>query len=404
MNRAHAHISPSGAERIARCPGSPNATADLPRRGNEAAARGTVEHEITADCLIYGFDPYDYVGETHECDGFKISISAEDAEMIAIGVDWALEQPGRLFVETRVDLSQWSPFEFGTLDVGIVNDDEIVLCDHKYGFVPVDAESNKQVAIYAMGFYEQIARHLTKATRFRLIINQPRRIGTKWREWIVDLDDLREFMGDIQEAVAKATDPDAPRLAGRVQCQYCAANPAMGGPGCDALEAYMLNLMGLDRDALDDVDLLGVPVIMPDLSKLSPEQLVVLIEHRPMIKNWIDGLSRVANERARNGEAFPGKKLVKVKGDREYTDEAAAEVVLVDALGRDESFTKKLKSPAQAEKVLKPTKRKPGNPDAWAALNALIVRPDKEPELADLSDEREEYVPNEDRFDEEDVK
>ncbi len=401
MSRAHALISPSGAERISRCKGSVNATKDLPRRSNEAAARGTVEHEIQAECLIYGFDPFDYVGETHECEGLQISISEDDALMMSIGVDWAREQPGRMFVETRVDLRRWPPFEFGTLDLGFVTDDLITLVDHKMGFVPVEAEGNKQVAIYAMGFWEQIARHITKATKFRLIINQPRRVGAKWREWNVELDDLREFMGDIQESVAEALDPDAPRTPGLVQCQYCAANPAMGGPGCDALEEYMLSMMGLDRDALDDATLLGVSIVMPDLSKLSAEQIVTLIKHRPMIKNWIDGISKIANERARAGEEFPGMALYKASGDREWKDPAEAEAILVEALGREESFTRKLKSPAQAEKVLKPTKRKPGNPEAWERLNALIDRPGKEPELAPLTDEREEYVPNEDRFDEE---
>lgn len=403
MSRAHALISPSGAERIARCPGSVNATKDLPRRANEAAALGTVDHEVTADCLITGFDADDFLNDEREADGFKFKIDDEHVDTIQPVLDWAREQPGLMYVETRVDLRRWPPFEFGTLDLGFITPEIITLVDHKYGYVPVEAESNKQIAIYAVGFWRQIARHVTKATKFRLIINQPRRVGPKWREWIVELDELLEFMGDIQESVSRALDPDAPRIPGKVQCQYCASNPAMGGPGCDALDAYMLSLLGLTHDDLDESAMLGVPLQMPDLSSLTPEQLGEIVEHRSMLKNWVDGVAKTAAEKARAGLVIPGRKLVKSFGDREYKDPAAAEAILIGALGREESFTTKLKSPAQAEKVMKPTKRKPGHPEAWVELSKLIDRPERELELVPLSDEREAFVPNEDRFDEEDV-
>lgn len=401
MSRAHADISPSGAEAIARCPGKVNATKDLPRRSNEAAAEGTVLHEINAECLVYGFDPYDFLGETHECEGFEFVIDEDQAESIVPGLDWVREQPGKLFVETPVDLSAWPPFEFGTLDVGIVAPDLITLVDHKFGYIPVEAESNKQIAIYAIGFYEQIAKHLTQATRFRLIINQPRRIGPKWREWIVELDELREFMGDIQEAMQRALDPDAPRIAGQVQCQYCLLNPALGGPGCDALESLMLGLLGLDHEALDDAYLLQGGLEMPDLSTLTPEMQATIWKHRTMLKNWIEGVTKVATERAAAGDPPPGLKAVPSFGDREYTDPEAAEAILVETLGVEESFTKKLKSPAQAEKVMMPTKRKPGHPEAWKKLDALIIKPEKGVELALMSDERKAVVPNELKFEEE---
>lgn len=401
MSRTHAKISPSGAEAISRCPGKINATDDLPRVPNEAAAEGTVLHEIAADCLIYDFEPYSYVGEKHECEGFEFVIDEDQIDAMVPGLDWVREQPGKLFVETQVDLSAWLPFEYGTLDIAIVNDHEIVLCDWKFGYIPVEAESNKQVAIYAMGFYEQIARHITKATKFRLIISQPRRIGPKWREWIVELDDLREFMVDIQESMQRALDPDAPRIAGKIQCQYCACNPAMGGPGCDALESFMLGMIGQTHETLADATLLGVPLTMPDLSKLTPEDQALIWDHRTMIKGWIEGVTKIATERAAAGDPPPGLKAVKKFGDREYTDAAAAQEILVEALGVEESFTKKLKSPAQAEKVMMPTKRKPGKPDAWEKLNALITKPETGYELALLSDERPAFVPNEVKFDEE---
>lgn len=217
------------------------------------------------------------------------------------------------------------------------------------------------------------------------------------------MDDLLEFMTDIQESVSKATDPNAPRFAGLVQCQYCAANPAMGGPGCDALEDYMLGMFDLTLDDIEESVLLGASLKMPDLSKLTPEQLGTIVEHRSMLKNWVDGVAKTAAEKARAGLKIPGRKLVKSFGDREYKDLAVAEKILVEALGREESFTTKLKSPAQAETLMMPTKRKPGHPEAWEALKEVITRPERELQLVPLSDEREAFVPNEERFDEEEV-
>ena len=100
------------------------------------------------------------------------------ADALQPGIDQILEYSGKMFVEERLDLGRWMPGQFGTLDCGIAGEELIVISDLKYGSgVPVQAVKNTQQMIYALGFWDQFARHITDAKQFLIIIDQPRNAG-----------------------------------------------------------------------------------------------------------------------------------------------------------------------------------------------------------------------------------
>ncbi|MDT1872972.1 DUF2800 domain-containing protein, partial [Acinetobacter baumannii] len=57
-------------------------------------------------------------------------------------------------LEKRVDFSDWVPGGFGTSDVVILADGVIEIIDLKYGKgMPVSANQNPQMGLYALGAY-----------------------------------------------------------------------------------------------------------------------------------------------------------------------------------------------------------------------------------------------------------
>ena len=67
-------------------------------------------------------------------------------------------------------------------------------------------------------------------------------------------------------------------------------------------------------------------------------------------------------------------------GRRFFTDEVAAEYVLVSALGTS-AYKKKLIGFTEIDKIMKPGKRKQGFPDHYAELLRLVDQSDGQPKL-----------------------
>lgn len=174
---AHARLGPSAASRWLRCPGSVNFLADIEDEAGEAAAEGSILHGFCEDCLREDREAYDFVGESRKHDGHELELTEELADMIQDGLDEIDRIPGKLYVEHRVDLGRWMPGQFGTLDVGIINRRRIHIWDWKWGFLPVSPVENEQLMLYALGFWDNIVRHVSDVRDFRLHIFQPRAPG-----------------------------------------------------------------------------------------------------------------------------------------------------------------------------------------------------------------------------------
>ena len=396
---AHARLSPSGADRWMVCPASVRASEHIPDdRSSEYAAEGTCAHEVRAQCLTEAVDPYDFVGDTLKADGFEFVWSEEDAAYLTHGIDKLREMPGRMVVEYKVDLGRWLPGQFGTLDCGMIAPDVIRINDLKYGQgVQVSPVRNRQMMIYALGFWDNVARHETEATRIVLSIDQPRAGG--WSEWELTLDELLAFGEEVRAAGLRVDAPDAPFCASEKGCRWCKVKdlPAENGSlsGCATHDAWMLDIIEQKLDDVDDGVTFGEEPRLPPGNALSAERRSYIVQHAKTFEKWLSKLHADTLTDALNGNPTPGLKAVLgQKGDRKWdgpTDDllgSPAEAILVDAMA-DDAFNKKLKSPAQAEKVLKPRRGTPGNPDVWSRLSALIIQDDGKPVLVPESDERE---------------
>ena len=159
-----------------RCPGSVALCDEAPEReSSEYAAEGTVAHHVREMCLRFGLEPEDFIGQQIGADGYSFTVTEDMADHLRPGIEFVRERKGKVYNEYQVRFDRWLPGQFGTLDVGITAPDEIIINDLKYGAgKPVSAKENEQLMIYALGFWDNVARHETDATDFLLVVDQPR--------------------------------------------------------------------------------------------------------------------------------------------------------------------------------------------------------------------------------------
>lgn len=363
---------------LAKCDGMHDET-------SEYAAEGTAAHTVRERCLKEGRDVQEFVGQWIEGDGLFFEVTPEWVHWLQPGIDRIREAKGFTWTfEHRTLMDPWIPGGFGTLDAGGISKTRIIIDDLKFGKgVLVDAERNKQLMIYALGFWQNYARHHTKAKRFLLRIDQPRVAG-KGSEWEVTLDELLAFAEELAAAVARTLEPDAPLNPGPKQCQFCRASRNLA---CEVQDAFVLELLGLTMDDLDNAEKLKMAAI----DGMTPERRAKILENASLITSWVSNVKGVSLQAALNGDEVPGFKAVATEGDRTWVSEQQAEEFWRGKMPDKDIYSKKLKSPAQMEQI--------AGTRNWTRAQELIHRPEGKPALVPESDKRPALIPLTDLLD-----
>ena len=387
QGRAHAVLAPSSAHIWTLCPGSIEASKGITKDAGQPAAEGTVFHSIVSQCLEFGFQPDDFLGEKQVVDGFEIEVDEDMVYYAQDGLDRLGDiLPDEYHIETRVSLAPWLPDQFGTTDVAWVEGDTLTVWDWKYGRTPVSPIKNRQLMLYALGVYEQVYRKDPAITKFRLIIEQPRHYAGGG-EWICSYDDLMLFAISVAKIAKQALSPGAPRIAGETQCVYCPARLT-----CGEFAAFNLALMGMKFEDLDGEG----PLTMP--KDIDPARRSKIIASSKMIEKWLEDLHASALDDAVKGRECPGFKAVEGKaGRRKWLDpEGAADELrtifkenLIDA---DVEITKPI-TPAAAIKVV--------GKKLEATITPLTERADPKPILVPQQDARPALTALVEKFDDE---
>lgn len=381
MSGTHAKLSPSGAHRWMRCPGSVALEAQFPDDSSVFAAEGTLAHLLASDELDGVKPARERIGEQHTVDGFDFTV---DKVMVAYVEDYVklvreYAEGGVLLVEQKVPIGHLTGEEgaTGTSDAVIVhaNEGRLTIVDLKYGMgVRVMAADNEQAMMYALGALERYDQ-LADFTDVCMVIHQPR-LNSVAEHWI-RVDDLMAFAKKVQDAAggvyAAINSRQFPAIPwessflapGEKQCKFCKAKSV-----CPALQAIVDETA--DEEATAD-----------DFADLGDNALAVAMGRVELIEQWCKGIRAEVERRLTKGLEVPGYKLVEGrKGNRAWSNAKDAEKRLSAVLKRDEMYEEKFISPATAEKLLKK------DPEGLALLEELTHRPEGKLSVAPVTDAR----------------
>ena len=372
---SHALLSPSGASRWLSCTPSARLEQTFPDRAGEAAAEGTLAHSLAELLLQHKLGlviKKTYSRSLQEIMNDK-RFSEEMLEFMEVYTDYVIEQyeaaktqtkDAMIFLETRLDMTDYVPEGFGTGDVCIVADHTLDFIDLKYGKgVPVDAVENKQMMLYALGALKEYS-HLYEIHKVRMTIYQPRldSIST----WEIQVNDLIVWAEtDLRPKAALAYAGEGEFNPGKA-CQFCKAKAI-----CRANAEYQLELAKHDFK-------------VPEL--LSPEEVANILKRKKQFVSWLTSVSDYALlEAVHNGVEWPGFKLVEGRSNRKYTDEAEVAKTLKEAGFDDEVIYKKeLLGITAMEKAI-------GKKPFTLHLSELTIKPKGSPTLVDGTDPRPKF-------------
>ena len=177
----HATLSASSSHRWMNCPPSVRLTEHIADNGSVYAAEGSEAHALCEYKLrrLLGIDadnPLDGPGGLQYYD----STMEDAANGYAAYVMELLEDIRQtcadpiVMMEQRLNFSRWVKDGFGTGDAVIVADRILQVVDFKYGTgVPVSAEGNSQMRLYALGALDMFGE-LYDIDTVRMTIYQPR--------------------------------------------------------------------------------------------------------------------------------------------------------------------------------------------------------------------------------------
>jgi len=346
------------------CPGSVKAEEGLKESTSSFAQEGTRAHDLMEMMLT----------------GKPVRVGAYDLEMweyVESYVSYVLSQKksgDALFIERRVDFSEWVPEGFGTADTIIVSDEVLHIIDLKYGKgVPVYAEHNPQLMLYALGAYDE-CMFLSDFQSVKISIVQPRLDTIS--EWEISITDLLKFGEVVRQAALDTQNPTAKRVPGEKQCRWCKAKAT-----CPALYKLTSDILMADFDQIDEA---------PQPHKLTEAQLRAALENKTLIEAWLASIELVIKQRLLEGGAFKGFKLVEGRAVRKWSDEDRAGALLAHLVGDHAAYTHKLISPAQAEKLLGKSKK--------GLIEEVVAKPRGAATLARQSDPRPEIKPTAEDF------
>lgn len=340
---AHASFGASNSKRRMACPGSLKAEERFPDTSSPFAELGTAAHELGEHCLENNLlDVSETIGGTF----YDHVVDDNMASAVQTYVDFvkkieAEEAPALLRLEQRFSLEDLDPPMpmFGTSDCTIYGKSSanLWIIDYKHGQgVAVDVEDNAQLKYYALGAVLKIGNK-APINQVHTAIVQPRAMHRDGpiRAHSYTKDEILDFGTDLIDAAHAALKPDAPLVAGD-HCKFCKAAGV-----CPALRSNALAVAQDDFGEIRSVD------------DLTPEEIASYMTRIPLIEEWIKSLRRHANSLLEAGTPVPGYKLVEKRPTRKWkTQDAVLEWAASEELEDDEIFEKKIKSPAQMEKVV----------------------------------------------------
>ena len=364
---AHSILGASSCHRWLNCPGSIRLSAGVPKTSSAYAEEGTAAHELAEQCLRHTAVARDYVGNMIVVKETAYEITEEMADAVQLYIntvrtDYIEAGAGaELQIEQRFNLDWLYDGMFGTNDALVGQPFGLLrVYDYKHGMgVAVDVTDNPQLMYYALG-----AAHGETYEEVELVVVQPRAQHPDGpiRRQRMSVEELNRWATEVLLPGAEATENPAAPINTGDHCKFC---PAMAL--CPAQKERALTVA---KEAFSQAQ-------PPAPDALPLAELRKILDAAPMVEAWLDACRehvRLLLEQGADPKEL-GYKLVAGRASRKWSDESAA-VGVMEMLGID-PYERKVKSPAQAEKLAKK-----------GAFDAILTT-SRGVQLAPLSDKRE---------------
>lgn len=361
--REHALLSPSSSSRWLNCTPSARLAESAENKSSVYAEEGTLFHEICEYCLAQWnagvWEPDPFGEELPELKDDHLMHPLFKQEMFkharnycdfVMNENYKLEKSDgacKMLLEEKVDISEYAPECFGSVDCQLVGRDTLIVIDLKYGEgVKVYAERNTQMMLYALG----AIKGKPSIKTIRLVIAQVRL--NHFDVWEISANDLLQWADKVLKPTAKKA------FAGNGEqklgdwCGFCPVK-------AQCRKQY--------EAVVSDFDKYEYPEL------LTEDEICDLIEKIDKYKGWLESVNKFVYDEALRGHKWKGYKLVSGRSSRVIIDE---EAIRQDLLSKkyleDEIFNIKLKGIGDLEKLVgkkqfsalygQYVKSKPGNP------------------------------------------
>jgi phage protein len=366
----HALLSASGAHRWLECPPSARLEESFEDRPSDSAKEGTLAHAI-AEAKVRNMliDPLPKRSFNKILKDFTNN-SMYQKEMDALTDEYAeyireimlsYTQKPYIAVEVKLNLSTYIPEGLGTADCIIISGNDLHIIDLKYGKnVPVSAEDNPQLKLYALGavgeyelFYDIQSIHMH--------IFQPRNKnggGT----FTTNVQELKAWGESIRPTVKMAYTGLGEQKAGP-WCGFCKAKPI-----CQKHAEKCRELAKLDFKK-------------PEL--LSREEIGQILQTAKDVASWAKALEEYALSEVLKGNDVPGWKAVEGRKTRVWTDmDMVFKKLTSSGVSEEILWTKSPLTLAQVEKEI-------GKKEFNALVGDMVTTSTGKPTLVPDSDKRE---------------
>lgn len=382
MPGEHALLSASGSHIWLHCPPAARQQESFQDNTTEYAEEGRFAHSLAELRLRKHYTlmkPSEFKKELAKLQASSL-YSAEMESHIETYMDYissvylAYRTQPHIVFERRLDYSAWVPEGFGTGDCVMIHLGDtggtLQVIDLKYGKgVPVSAEDNPQLKLYALGAVAQYMMLYSFST-VRWTIVQPRLDSISTGE--CTLDELLAWGESIKPVARLAWEGKGNFCAGE-WCQFCRARATC--------RARMDHFAKLEKWEEADRGTDGKHSLPP---RITNAEIGQALEWGKGLAAWLKDLEDYALSECLAGNEVPGWKVVEGRSVRTITDYDAA-IAAVTAAGFDTAlFYKRLPvAMGEMEKILGKQKD---------ILTPYIVKPPGKPALAPASDKREPYT------------
>lgn len=379
MPEKHALLSASAASRWINCPPSARLCEKIPEDPSTYAQEGTLAHSMCEIKLNAFVTPTPKRTVTSRLNKLKKNVlyAAEMDGHTDTYVDYvkkiALSFPTKatVTVETKVDYSNYAPEGFGTADCLIIHGADLYVIDFKYGpGVPVSAEENPQMKLYALGALNLYGMfYPIKNIHFTIV--QPRLNNIS--EWDTTIEALKAWGESIKPIAQLAYDGKGEYSSGE-HCRFCKIKAACR------------------KRAENNLDLAKHQFAKPiqlakkDEPKLTDSEVGSILQTAKDLKKWVEDLEKYALKSILEGKPIDGWKAVEGRGSRNWNADTDVITQRLSSLGypQELAFERKVLSVAQLEKVVKK--------NDFENMADLVEKTKGKPTLAPIMDKRPDFT------------